>query len=104
MDNTISQAVMLPAIMTFGLVYFAFRALVMKDLTFLHSGKPDKKLKDEEQFRLHAGWLLLMLAGFSAIMILLLFLAPKAAMAEMIVGALIFGFLWRRMDKKYGEH
>ena len=95
----------IPLIVTIGMLYYAVRLLVMKDMNALQNGRDGRKrkLKDPEKYRVTAGRLLLMLAGFSAVMAVVSLFSAAAGLGIICVGVIIFMVLWRRMDGKYGE-
>ncbi len=65
--------------------------------------KGDKRpLKNEEQYAVTGGKLLLFFALGAAGMTGLLFINVYAAFAEIIVVFLVFSVLWRNMNAKYG--
>ena len=87
---------------TAGLLYYAFRVLVQKDMKALY-GKTKRKYKDEEKYRVGAGRLFILLAGFSAAMGVVGLFSRTASLLVILTGVVIFMILWKRMDDRYGE-
>lgn len=91
----------IPLLLFVVLVYYGVRLWVVKDVTIVR-GKNKPPVKDELMYAKWAAALILFLAFAALVMGLLMFVDVYAALGEFIAATLIMGFLWRRMDQKYG--
>ena len=93
---------MIPILMLIVLAYYGARLLVLHDISAIRGKDQTKKLKDEERYATEAGKLMLFLAAGSLIMTVLLYFPVVAAVVQIVVGVVIFGILWKKMDERYG--
>lgn len=82
-------------------VYYGVRLLVLQDVSAIR-GKDKAPVRDEKGYAMGAGKLLLFFAAATLLMGILIFVNVYVAVAEIIVCIFIMGFLWRRMNQKYG--
>lgn len=92
----------IPLLLFAVLVYYGVRLLILGDVSAIR-GKNKPPVKDEKMYAKGAGKLILYFAGVTFLMMVLLFWNLYVAVAEIIVGTVILGFLWRRMNQKYGD-
>ena len=83
---------LIPLLMTVVLIYYSFRLLFLQDVDSIY-GKNKKKPKDKEGFAKAAGKLMVFLAAASLGMAVIMY----------CIAFVIFGILWKKMNKKYGE-
>ena len=102
MENYLRDA-FIPLMATVALLYFGLKMMILEDPTVIFGTKQKKVLKDEKKFAKEGGKLLLLLAGASLLMAVVLYWQPEAALICLLAGIVIFGILWYRMNKKYGE-
>lgn len=100
-ENGFFEVAGIPLLLFVVLVYYGVRLWVVKDVTIVR-GKNKPPVKDELMYAKWAAALILFLAFAALIMGLLMFVDVYAALGEFIAATLIMGFLWRRMDQKYG--
>lgn len=98
-----SFSLILPLLMAAGLGYYAYRILVLNDISSL-KGKDEKhkKFKDEKKYAQGAGKLMIFLAIACVIMPVIMYFSQLAAFAELCVCVVIFGILWKKNYDKYG--
>mgnify|MGYP006876753647 CR=1 FL=1 len=82
-------------------IYYAIRLLVLQDVNAIR-GKDKAPVRDEKGYAMGAGKLLLFFAAATFLMGILVFINVYAAVAEIIVCIFLMGFLWKRMNRKYG--
>lgn len=82
-------------------VYYGLRLLILHDVGAIR-GKDKPPVRDEEKYAIAAGKLILFLGASTFVMALLIFVNVYAALAEFAVCLLVMGFLWKRMEEKYG--
>ncbi len=92
----------IPLLLFVILVYYAIRLRITGDSTIIR-GKDKGPLKDEKMYVKQAAGLMLFLAAASLLMMVLLFWNVRVAIAEIVVCILALGFMWKRMNDKYGE-
>lgn len=92
----------IPLLLTVVLGYYSFRLLILHDVEAIR-GKNGKKLKDKEAYTREAGKLLAFLTGSSLLMAIIMYWSSTVAFGQLVVCLLIFGFLWKKMNEKYGE-
>ena len=102
MGNDTMTSIVIPLLMVGGVGYYAFRVVVMKDISIIQA-RTGRKLKDKDMYLKQGGRLLLMLLAVTVLMMILMHVNQYAGLAVMVVGAIVFGILWRRMYDKYGE-
>lgn len=88
-------------LLTAAFGYYAFRLLVLKDIRAIR-GKNEKKVKNEERYVKEAGKLMAFLMVSSLVMAAITCFSSIAALVQIAVCFLIFGFLWKRMNENYG--
>lgn len=91
----------LPLIMFFFCIYYGIR-LFNGDTIWVLRGKNGKPLKDEKEYASQGSRLMFFYGGVSLVMSILMFVNVLAAVAECIIGTVIFGVLWKRMNDRYG--
>jgi hypothetical protein len=99
--NEFLSAAGIPLLMVLVLGYYSMRLLVLHDVDAVR-GKNQKKVKNPEQYAKEAGKLMMFLAAASLVMAGLICWNTMAAIVEIIICVIIFGLLWKKMDKKYG--
>lgn len=99
--NEFFEVAGIPLLLFVVLVYYGVRLWMVKDVTIVR-GKNKPPVKDETMYAKWASALILFLAFAALIMAFLLFINAYAALGEFVGATLIMGFLWRRMDQKYG--
>lgn len=82
-------------------MYYGFRMIMMQDSGAIR-GKSDEPLKNEKEYARCGGILILALGGASLVMAILMLINVYAAVAEIIICAIVIGFLWEKMNDKYG--
>ncbi len=82
-------------------IYYGIRLLILHDISIIR-GKNKPPVKDEKAYMKVSGSLILYLAVVFLLMAFLMYVSVYAALAEICVGIIVFGILWRSMDKKYG--
>ncbi|MBD5520753.1 MAG: hypothetical protein HDR03_05935 [Lachnospiraceae bacterium] len=92
----------IPLILFVVCMYYGLRLLIMQDVSIIRS-KDKEPLKDEKAYAKAGGKLLLFYAGATLLMAVLVFVNVYAAVGEIIVCTLVMGFLWKRMNEKYGK-
>ena len=93
---------LIPLLMTVVLIYYSFRLLFLQDVDSIY-GKNKKKPKDKEGFAKAAGKLMVFLAAASLGMAVIMYWGVEIALVEICIAFVIFGILWKKMNKKYGE-
>lgn len=101
MESYLSAA-LIPLLMAAVLIYYAIRLLVLHDISSILTMDRNRKLKNKEMYAKEAGKLMLFLAASSLAMAVILYWNTIAAVAEVCICILIFCFLWKKMDDKYG--
>lgn len=100
--NAFFEVAGIPLLLFVVLVYYGVRLWIVKDVTIVR-GKNKPPVKDELMYAKWASALILLLAFAALVMGFLLFINVYAALTEFIAATLVMGFLWRRMDQKYGS-
>lgn len=101
-DSYASMA-LIPLLLTVVLMFYGIRLLVMGDVESIRGKKNKKKLRNEKMYAREGGKLLLFLAVSSLAMAIILYWDVTIAVVQLCVCMVIFGILWKMMDKKYGE-
>ena len=93
---------LIPLLMTVVLIYYSFRLLFLQDVDSIY-GKNKKKPKDKEGFAKAAVKLMVFLAAASLGMAVIMYWSVEISLVEICIAFVIFGILWKNMNKKYGE-
>lgn len=91
----------IPLLLFAVLVYYGVRLWIVKDITMIR-GKDKPPVRDEAMYVKWASTLIFLLAAAALVMAFLLFINVYAALGEFVGATLVMGFLWRRMEQKYG--
>lgn len=100
MSDIIEQAG-IPLLIFIVCVYYGLRLVILHDVGAIRS-KDKPPVRDEEKYAVAAGKLILFLGAATLVMAILIFVNVYAALAEFVVCLLIMGFLWKRVEEKYG--
>ena len=79
-------------------LYYAWRVLVMKDLSSIRS----KPARDPEGYCRAAGRLILLFSAASFVMSLLMMVSPLAGLLEIVAATACLGIAWKNVEKRYG--
>jgi uncharacterized protein involved in cysteine biosynthesis len=101
LDAVLQQAG-IPLIVFLVCVYYGIRLLLLHDINSIRN-KNKPPVKDEKAYAKMSGILLLFLAALTLLMAVLLFISTYAAVVEILIGTIIFGILWKRMNIRYGS-
>ncbi|MFQ9151428.1 MAG: hypothetical protein ACLR6B_07760 [Blautia sp.] len=93
---------LIPLLMTVVLIYYSFRLLFLQDVDSIY-GKNKKKPKDKEGFAKAAGKLMVFLAAASLGMAVIMYWSVEIALVEICIAFVIFGILWKKMNKNTGN-
>lgn len=99
--NEFFEVAGIPLLLFAVLVYYGVRLWIVKDITMIR-GKDKPSVRDETMYVKWASALILLLAAAALAMAFLLFINVYAALGEFVGATLVMGFLWRRMEQKYG--
>lgn len=100
MDVILEQAG-IPLLIFIVCVYYGLRLIILHDVGAIR-GKDKPPVRDEKKYAVGAGRLILFLGAATLGMAVLIFVNVYVALAEFAVCLLIMGFLWKRMEEKYG--
>jgi hypothetical protein len=98
----ILQLAGIPLLVFVVCVYYGIRLLLLQDIASIRN-KNKPPVKDEKAYAKVSGILILFLAAVTLLNAVLLFVSTYAAVAEVCVGTIVFGILWKRMDVRYGS-
>lgn len=101
LESVLTQAG-IPLLVFVICVYYGIRLIFLQDINSIRS-RNKAPVKDEKAYAKMSGLLILFLAVVTLIMAILLFISQYAAVAEVCIGTLIFGLLWKRMDTRFGS-
>ncbi|MBO6269672.1 MAG: hypothetical protein J6N19_11095 [Clostridium sp.] len=82
-------------------LYYAWRVLVMKDLSSIRS-KDKPPARDPEGYCRAAGRLILFFSAASFVMSLLMVVSPLAGLLEIVAATACLGIAWKNVEKRYG--
>jgi len=82
-------------------IYYGMRLIFLHDIGAIRS-KDKPPVKEAEKYAVEAGKLILFLGAGTLGMAVLLFYNVYVALGEFIVCLLVMGFLWKKMEEKYG--
>ena len=99
-EEVMSQAG-IPLLIFVVCVYYGMRLMLLQDIKSIR-GKGKPPVKNEKAYAKSAGKLILLFAAFTLIMGVLIFVSFELALAEICIGTVIIGILWKNMNAKYG--
>lgn len=82
-------------------VYYGIRLIIFQDMNLIRN-KNKGYIRDEKGYSIEAGKLILFYGVATLAMAILLLFNVNIAVAEIIICTLVMGFLWKKMNKKYG--
>lgn len=82
-------------------MYYGIRLIVLKDVNSIR-GKNKKPVKDEKEYSMNAGKLIIFFGIATLVMAFLIFVNLYLAVGEIMVCTIIMGILWKQMNDKYG--
>lgn len=98
----ILQLAGMPLLVFVVCVYYGIRLLLLHDIASIRN-KNKPPVRDEKAYAKMSGILILFLAAVTLLMAALLFVSTYAAVGEVIVGTIIFGVMWKKVDVRYGS-
>lgn len=91
----------LPLIAGVICLYYGIRLILTRDCSLVR-GKDKPPVKDEAAYSKQGGLLITCLGIAMLIMAVVLLFSAIAAVIEMVVLFILFAFLWKRLNDKYG--
>ncbi|MDY2698737.1 MAG: hypothetical protein ACI4E5_06710 [Suilimivivens sp.] len=80
--------------------YYGIRLIVSRDIGPIQN-KSKRIIKNEKEYALEAGRLILFYGAATLAMAILLLINVYVAVAEIVICTIIMGLLWKKMNKKY---
>lgn len=91
----------IPLLVFMVCLYYAIRLIVLQDISIIRN-MTKTAVRDEKAYIKEAGKLLVIFAGATLLMAILLFFSIYIAFAEICISVIIMGLLWKRLNDKYG--